>query len=191
MEEMILISYLNDFIFCPISIYFHKLYGKMENKVYNSKSQINGINAHKSIDCKKYSNRKNILQSIDVYSYKYNILGKIDIYDIDKETLTETKNLISHIYDGYIFQVYAQYYALTEMGYKVKNINLYSKTDNKNYKVKLPYEDIKMDNKFKKLINDIKNFDIGNDYININSNKCKKCIYEPICDRSGIYANKT
>lgn len=27
MEEIILISWLNDFIFCPVSIYFHNLYG--------------------------------------------------------------------------------------------------------------------------------------------------------------------
>ena len=27
MEDLIIISNLNDFIFCPASIYFHKLYG--------------------------------------------------------------------------------------------------------------------------------------------------------------------
>ena len=27
MDDIILISNLNDFIFCPVSIYFHKLYG--------------------------------------------------------------------------------------------------------------------------------------------------------------------
>ena len=52
MEETILISYLNDFIFCPISIYFHKLYGKLNKTLYQSEDQINGTNAHKAIDNK-------------------------------------------------------------------------------------------------------------------------------------------
>ena len=30
MEDLILISNLNDFIFCPVSIYFHKLYGNQD-----------------------------------------------------------------------------------------------------------------------------------------------------------------
>ena len=32
MDDYILISWLNDFIFCPISIYFHQLYGNKEKK---------------------------------------------------------------------------------------------------------------------------------------------------------------
>jgi hypothetical protein len=50
MEEFILISYLNDFIFCPISIYFHKLYGTLDKTMYQSTYQISGTNVHKSID---------------------------------------------------------------------------------------------------------------------------------------------
>lgn len=35
MDDLIIISNLNDFIFCPASIYFHKLYGSMDdNKKY-------------------------------------------------------------------------------------------------------------------------------------------------------------
>ena len=58
MEETILISYLNDFIFCPVSIYFHKLYGAMDKTLYQSSFQIDGTNAHKAIDSKKYSTKK-------------------------------------------------------------------------------------------------------------------------------------
>ena len=64
MEETILISYLNDFIFCPVSIYFHKLYGQLDKNIYQSTFQVNGTDAHKSIDEKTYSSRKNILQGI-------------------------------------------------------------------------------------------------------------------------------
>ena len=67
MAETILISYLNDFIFCPISIYFHKLYGKLNKTLYQSEDQINGTNTHKAIDNKTYSSRKNILQGLDIY----------------------------------------------------------------------------------------------------------------------------
>lgn len=107
MEETIIISYLNDFIFCPISIYFHKLYGNLDRNLYQTEYQINGTNAHKAVDNKTYSTSKNILQGIDIYSQKYGIEGKIDIFNINKGELVERKNKIKQIYDGYVFQIYA------------------------------------------------------------------------------------
>lgn len=183
MEEIILISYLNDFIFCPVSIYFHKLYGDLDKRLYQTTVQINGTNAHKSIDTKKYSSKKAILQSINVYSEEFGIQGKIDTFDTDSGILTERKNKIIKIYDGYIFQVYAQYYALIEMGYNVKKIRFHSMSDNKNYPVALPQEDSVMDTKFKKLIKQMHEFNIDN-FVQTNTNKCRNCIYEPSCDRS-------
>lgn len=183
MEEVILISYLNDFIFCPVSIYFHKLYGNLDKDLYQSTYQVKGINAHESIDNKTYSTRKDVLQGIDIYSEKYGIMGKIDVFDIKTGVLTERKRTVKQIYDGYIFQVYAQYFALCEMGYDVKKIVIHSVTDNKNYFIKLPTEDIKMKEKFEKLIKDIHEFDIDG-FIQNNEEKCKNCIYEPACDRS-------
>ncbi len=183
MEETILISYLNDFIFCPISIYFHKLYGKLDKNIYQTTSQINGTDAHKAIDNKNYSSRKNVLQGIDVFSSKFNIQGKIDIFDVTTGKLTERKNTVLKIYDGYIFQLYAQYYGLIEMGYEVKQLVIHSMTDNKNYNIKLPEEDKIMKTKFENLIDEIKKFNIES-FIQNNAEKCKKCIYEPACDRS-------
>lgn len=183
MEEIILISYLNDFIFCPISIYFHKLYGTLDKKIYQSTYQVNGTNAHKSIDNKSYSDKKNILQSINVFTQEFGIMGKIDTFDVEKGVLTERKNKVVKIYDGYIFQVYAQYYALKEMGYKVKKIKIYSISDNKNYEIKLPSQDKEMDKSFRQLVKDIHNFDIKK-FVQNNEEKCKKCIYEPACNRS-------
>lgn len=183
MEETILISYLNDFIFCPVSIYFHKLYGTMEKSVYQTTKQTSGTNAHKTIDQKLYSDKKTILQGIDVFCSEFNIVGKIDTFDTETGILTERKNKIIKIYDGYIFQLYAQYYALNEMGYEVKRIRFHSIKDNKNYDIKLPNDDFEMDNKFRKLIKDIRNFDIHT-FKAQNIEKCKNCIYEPSCDRS-------
>lgn len=42
MGDLILISNLNDFIFCPVSIYFHKLYGNQDNLTYFDNVQWNG-----------------------------------------------------------------------------------------------------------------------------------------------------
>lgn len=183
MEEIILISYLNDFIFCPASIYFHKLYGSLEKSLYNREYQINGINAHKAVDNQTYSTKQNILQGIDVYCEEFNILGKIDILDIDKKMLIERKNKVTKLYDGFIFQVFAQYYALKEMGYEVKKIRIHSMQDNKNYNIKIPSENKKMDTRFRQLINDINQFDLEK-FKQENKEKCAKCIYEPSCDRS-------
>lgn len=183
MEELILISYLNDFIFCPISIYFHKLYGAMDKNIYQTTKQTSGSNAHKAIDEQTYSDKTSILQGINVYCEEFNIEGKIDTFDIEKGILTERKNQILKIYDGYIFQLYAQYYALKEMGYNVKQLRFHSIKDNKNYIIKLPNDDIEMDKKFRNLIYSIKTFDIHT-YKPENIEKCKNCIYEPSCDRS-------
>lgn len=185
MEENILISYLNDFIFCPISIYFHKLYGNLNKEMYQTVDQIKGTNAHKAIDNKTYSTRKDVLQAIDIYSQEFGIQGKIDVFEKQTGTLTERKNKISKIYDGYIFQIYAQYYALKEMGYEVKRLRFHSIVDNKNYEVSLPEDDKEMDREFRNLIKEIHEFNIE-DFYQENSEKCKKCIYEPACDRSRI-----
>ncbi len=70
MEPYLMISHLNDFIFCPRSIYFHQLYGRVSKKLYQSDVQIKGTNAHKSVDSKKYTTAKTVLQSIEIYSEK-------------------------------------------------------------------------------------------------------------------------
>ena len=183
MDEAILITELNDFIFCPISIYFHKLYGNMDKMMYQSKDQINGTNAHEKIDNREYTTRVAILQGIDVYCEKYDLIGKIDTYDIEHGILRERKKRIRKIYDGYIFQVYAQYFSLIEMGYDVKKIEIYSIDDNKKYDIELPKNNIIMFQEFEKIVAEIKRFDIKN-YVQTNREKCKHCIYEPACYRS-------
>jgi hypothetical protein len=42
MENYIKLSTLNDFIFCPKSIYYHNLYENYEKKLYQEESQIAG-----------------------------------------------------------------------------------------------------------------------------------------------------
>jgi CRISPR-associated exonuclease Cas4 len=184
MEAYIPISFLNDFIFCPRSIYFHQLYGSYNTQLYQQKPQVAGKAAHTAIDEKTYSTRKNILQSVEIYSERYKLCGKIDLFDVDSGKLSERKREIKTIYDGYVFQVYAQYHALTEMGYHVNSIVLYDITHNKNYPIALPHENPEMQQKFERLIDDLNSFDMNKSDFVANEQKCKNCIYSNLCDYS-------
>ncbi|MEG1642079.1 MAG: type V CRISPR-associated protein Cas4 [Synergistaceae bacterium] len=183
MENIILFTQLNDFIFCPMSIYFHNLYGDMEDVLFQSPDQLNGKSAHSAIDERRYSDKKTIMQGTELYCDKYKLRGKIDIFDTEKGILTERKKKITTIYDGYIFQLYAQYFSLCENGYTVKEIRLYSMDNNKVHRINKPEEDPVILQKFEKTINDLQTF-VPNKFIQTNIAKCQRCIYEPACDRS-------
>lgn len=185
MNDEIPFTYLNDFIFCPVSIYFHNFYNGMDTTLYQSPYQINGTAAHEAIENGRYSTRSNVLKARSVYCEKYNLIGKIDLFDIDRGILTERKKKVVTIYDGYVFQIYAQYFALTEMGYDVKTLRLYSMDDNKVHPIVRPESDPGMLRKFEQTIFDIKNFEMEA-FVQTNPEKCKRCIYEPACDRSSI-----
>ena len=182
MYTEIAITQLNDFVFCPASIYFHMLYGDTNAILFQSEKQINGTAAHSAIDEGRYSSRKDILTSLDVYSEKYGLTGRVDIYDQKNRTLIERKRQIKTIYDGYIFQVYAQCVSLREMGYRVDNIYLYSMVDNKKYPVPLPESDSEMFRKFENIIEEMRTFSMEG-FKQTNTLKCQNCIYEPACDR--------
>lgn len=183
MNDLIKITQINDFIFCPVSIYFHNLYGDRDTTTYQRHAQINGTYAHKKLDEGTYSSKKDMLMGLDVYSEEFGLIGKIDMYDKGKGLLRERKKKIKVIYDGYIFQLYAQLYSLREMGYVVKNIQLYSMEDNKVYDIKLPEDDVTMDQKFRDTIKEIRGFSLDS-YQQTNKDKCRNCIYEPACDRT-------
>ena len=114
---------------------------------------------------------------MDVYSDKYNIAGKIDIYDSKEKSLIERKNKIQNVYLGYKFQLYAQYFCMTEMGYEVKKLYLHSLTDNKRYGVDLPLGAEKI--AFEKVLTDMRGF--GPEDIKDHScERCKDHIYSPL-----------
>ncbi len=184
MESYIPISFLNDFIFCPRSIYFHQLYGNTNTEQYQQTPQIAGKAAHAAIDEKKYSTRKGVLQGIEIYSERYNLCGKIDLFDTVKGTLTERKRSITTIYDGYVFQLYAQYHALCEMGYTVHSLAFYDISHNKQYPILLPRENSEMQQKFEDLITQINNFSLTDSPFSPIESKCKNCIYSQLCDNS-------
>lgn len=185
MHSYIQITKLNDFIFCPKSLYFHEVYNQFSAQNYHTTYQTKGKLNHITIDTKTYSTSSFILQSLPVFSDKYMLAGKIDIYDKKSKSLIERKTKITTIYDGYKYQLYAQYFCLLEMGYEVQSLFLHSLEDNKRYKIDLPNkEEIA---KFEQLVNKIWNYDILKDKDETNPQKCAKCIYNNLC----TYANFT
>lgn len=182
-EYPISISMLNDFVFCPASIYFHLIDDTSNTLACQSTKQMDGANIHGSIDNQKYSTSAKIMQGSSVYSSKYNLFGKIDLFDVDKGEIRERKKKIKSIFDGQVFQLYAQYFALTEMGYTVRRIVLYSYDDNKTYEIPLPQKDHVMLQKFQETIRKLNEFELERVKQN-NIEKCKNCIYEPLCQFS-------
>lgn len=182
-EDFIIISWLNDFIFCPVSIYFHQLYGEKDTTLYQTTDQLNGTKAHRTVDSGTYSTSKAILQGISVICLQYRLLGKIDYFNVDTGILTERKKHITKIYDGYIFQLYGQYFSLKEMGYQVNKIRFHSMDDNKIHNIDLPENNAEMLTKFENTIKAIRSFSMES-FQQVNQKKCQRCIYEPICDRA-------
>jgi len=155
-DSYIQISKINDFIFCPYSVYLHSVYEKFVQKIYHSVPQSVGSLYHKNIEEGKYTTSKLILQGVDVYCEKYNLIGKIDIFDLKTGSLVERKYKVKNIFDGYKYQLYAQMFALKDMGYEVKSLNIQSLSDNKRYKIPLP--DKEEIDKFETLIEALKNY---------------------------------
>ena len=92
MESYLMITQLNDFIFCPRSIFFAGIYREsVSDELYHEAPQRKGSANHSAIDENRYSSRSNILTGTTVYSEKYNLLGRIDIFDTSTGVLTERK----------------------------------------------------------------------------------------------------
>jgi CRISPR-associated protein Cas4 len=174
MESYIPISKINDFLYCPKSLYLHLMYENFDESLFHDKPQIEGRLSHQSIGEKTYSTAKRFIVGKEVYSEKYKIMGKIDIYDTETKTLIERKTKVKRIFDGYKFQIYAQYFCLKEMGYEVERIVLRSLKDNKNYEISLPTH--KDEEEFEELINKIWFFD-ARELINHRCPKCDRSIY--------------
>lgn len=181
-EGLINISHLNDFVFCPASIYFHALMKDINGILYASEKQMKGKNVHERIDKSKYSTSRDVMTSLDIYSQIYGLVGKIDIFDKKEKRIIERKKHISKIYDGQIYQLYAQYICLREMGYDVERIRIYSYDDNKSYDFLLSELSEQVIEGFYSTIGEIRNFDMEN-FIQNNKEKCNRCVYVDMCDR--------
>jgi len=103
MDSYIPISTLNDFIFCPYSIYLHNVYMDTDEGMYHATPQIRGRMAHETVDKKTACNRKDCMLSFPVFSEKYKLMGKIDVYRSDKKLLIERKYQLKQIFQGHIY----------------------------------------------------------------------------------------
>lgn len=183
MENPIAISLLNDFVFCPASIYFHMVDAGLDKLAYASSEQMQGAALHEKVDNYEYSSKRTVLQGLDVYCDEYGLTGRIDLFDVSTGVLTERKRKITAIYDGQIYQLYAYCLALREMGYSVKKLVIHSMLDNKNHVVPLPEDNPVLFSGFKKTIQAMRSMSIS-DFDQINKQKCAKCVYEPLCSYS-------
>lgn len=180
MECCLTITQINDFIFCPRSLFFHDfLRENLAPSNFRESPQIQGLAAHSAIDRREYSDRKDILQGTMVYSSKYNLLGKIDLFDTRSGRLTERKYSITAVYDGFRYQLYAQFFALSEMGYSVRCMELYSSKDNRKYPIPIPGKIETLE--FEQTLDAMRKYSPEQDRSIPNLNKCRNCNYREIC----------
>lgn len=179
MEDYIQITKLNDFIFCPRSLYFHEIFGNFSTQTYHDKPQTVGKIAHEAVDEGKYSTSKHVLQGMYVYSDRLGLCGKIDTFDSKTGVLTERKYQVKQVYLGFKYQLYAQMVCLEEMGYKVKALRLYSSKDNKMCEIDLPSSEEVAG--FEALIDRLRHFNPLVDKVEVSEQKCQHCIYKPLC----------
>lgn len=173
MESYIQISKINDFLYSPLSLYLHGIYESFTYKVYHEVAQTEGRLNHQNIEEGKYSTAKRFLQGISIYSEKYNLGGKIDIFDTKTGYLIERKTKINELHKGQIFQLYAQMFALEEMGHKVTKLFIQSLKDNKRYNIPKPSQ--KEIEEFENVLKDMRSCDITKE--DNNKYKCDLSIY--------------
>ena len=149
--------------------------------LYHAKPQTRGRIAHETVDNKSASNRKDDLLSLPVYSARYKLMGKVDIYRRKEKLLIERKYQLKQIYQGQIYQLWAQYFCLLEMGHEVERIAFYETSTNKMIPVSLPDKNDII--QFSAFIERFRQFNPV-EMIRLNPNKCKYCIYCNLCDKT-------
>ena len=149
--------------------------------LYHAKPQTRGKIVHETVDNKTVSNRKSDLFSLPVYSIRYKLMGKIDIYRKNEKLLIERKYQLKQIFQGQIYQLWAQYFCLLEMGYEVNRLAFYEISTNKMIPIALPDEQGIM--LFSNFIDTFHRYNPSDD-IHVNPNKCKHCIYCNLCDKT-------
>ncbi len=182
METFLPISYLNDFVFCPYSIYLHQVFDNNKEVVYTAKPQQRGKTAHQIIDTQNKP-KNNILKGAYVLSNKLGVYGKIDTLYTKKQKLVESKFQIKTIYRGYLYQLWAQYFALTEMGFSIKELNFFSMRERQTIPIKIPGQ-VEFD-ELRAHIKKIARFNFESE-INVNPVKCQHCIYAALCDKTNL-----
>lgn len=184
MNDYISLSALNDFIFCPYSIYLHNVYMEMDEDIYKASPQIKGSLAHVTIDNKTASSNKTDLMSLSVYSDTLKIFGKIDMFKTVKHQLIERKNNLKSIYRGQLYQLWGQYFCLVEMGYDVRELFFYEMSTNKMLPINLPGEEERCE--LEQIIKGFRNYISNLSVISVDPHKCRHCVYCNLCDKTDV-----
>ena len=184
MNVNIALSTLNDFIFCPYSIYLHNVYMETDEDIFKTIVQLSGTNAHKATDSKKGSSRSCDILSLPVCSNSLGLYGVIDLYRGNTATLIERKLRLNHIFRGQLYQLWGQYFCMLEMGYEVNAIAFYEISTNKMFPQQLPTQSERQE--FINFLNKIRSYNPLSDNITINPNKCIHCIYCNLCDKTDL-----
>lgn len=180
MEELLPITNINDFLFCPRSLYYGNIFRRSLGKDgFQQTPQKVGLAAHKTVDEDAYSTRKDVLTGLMVHCQTYGLIGRIDVYDARTGTLTERKWSVSAVWEGYRMQLYAQLRALEESGHSVMALKLHSKKDNRTYQVPLPTSsDCR---RLEEILEEMRSFRLDAPF-HANPRKCAGCIYRELCD---------
>lgn len=181
MDNLIQISKINDFIFCPYSIYLHSIYENFSEKTYHDIPQSRGRIRHKNIDIGKYSTAAKFLQGAAIYSEEHGLIGKLDIYNKETQELIERKYRVKQIFEGYKYQLYAQKLCLEEQGLQVSRMLIHSLADNKRYEIIMSNDDITA---FFNLISEMRIFSLEDFRGGVSPNKCLNCIYSTLCEHA-------
>lgn len=182
MDDYIAIANLNDFIFCPYSIYLHGVYMDADEDTYKATPQTKGTLVHGGVDQKSGSTRSTDIFALSVYNENLGIYGKIDVYKKDKQWLIERKYNLKNIFRGQIYQLWAQYFCMSEMGYEVKRLAFYEISTNKMSDIPLPTEQDRQE--LSEFIARFRNYRPLEDEISLNPQKCTHCIYCNLCDKT-------
>ena len=178
MHDYIQIATINDFLFCPRSIYLHSVYAQFCDDVYKSRDQKQGTFRHAASDAARYSTHARYWQGREVVSHTYRMIGSIDIFDRESGVLIERKTSIRRIYDGYRYQLYAQKLCLEEMGERVNAMQLHDLTTNARYGVTLTkYDHADIGD----ILRQMRSTTPETLELQQNTNKCKRCIYRELC----------
>lgn len=152
-----------------------------DEDIFHATPQTRGKEAHGTIDNKSASTKKTDLISLPVCSEHLGIMGKIDIYKGDQKLLVERKYQLNHIFRGQIYQLWAQYFCMAEMGFEVERMALYEISTNKMIPVGVP--GCREREELESFIHKFKTYN-PLDPITVNPNKCAHCIYCNLCDKT-------
>lgn len=153
-----------------------------DEMMYHATPQTQGKIAHETIDNKSASNRSDTILALPVYSEEYGLMGKIDVYKREEKKLIERKYQLKQIYQGQIYQLWAQMLCMKEMGYDVESLSFYETSKNKMIPVDMPTDNDLLN--FKIFIENFRSFDPSKTSFSINRNKCSHCIYCNLCDKT-------